>query len=43
MDVLVRNNVCDNNGTWGIYAGHFSDPDGHMWEVLYFIPRTDGG
>jgi predicted lactoylglutathione lyase len=24
---------------WGIYAGHFSDPDGHMWEVLYFIPR----
>jgi predicted lactoylglutathione lyase len=24
---------------WGIYAGHFSDPDGHMWEVLYFIPH----
>jgi uncharacterized protein len=24
---------------WGIYAGHFSDPDGHMWEVLYFERR----
>jgi predicted lactoylglutathione lyase len=29
---------------WGIYAGHFSDPDGHMWEVLYFIDRdAEGG
>jgi catechol 2,3-dioxygenase-like lactoylglutathione lyase family enzyme len=27
---------------WGIYAGHFSDPDGHMWEVLYFIARGGG-
>jgi predicted lactoylglutathione lyase len=24
---------------WGIYSGHFSDPDGHMWEVLYFLPE----
>ncbi len=23
---------------WGIYAGHFSDPDGHLWEVVYFLP-----
>jgi predicted lactoylglutathione lyase len=28
---------------WGIYAGHFSDPDGHMWEVLYFIPGDPQG
>jgi predicted lactoylglutathione lyase len=27
---------------WGIYSGHFSDPDGHMWEVLYFIPDDRG-
>jgi predicted lactoylglutathione lyase len=27
---------------WGIYAGHFSDPDGHMWEVLYFVGQGDG-
>jgi predicted lactoylglutathione lyase len=26
---------------WGIYAGHFSDPDGHMWEVLYFLPKAE--
>ncbi|MCM3886868.1 VOC family protein [Frankia sp. R82] len=23
---------------WGLYAGHFSDPDGHLWEVVHFIP-----
>lgn len=22
---------------WGIYAGYFSDPDGHLWEVVYFL------
>ncbi|RDI65584.1 VOC family protein [Nocardia pseudobrasiliensis] len=22
---------------WGIYAGYFADPDGHMWEVVYFL------
>jgi predicted lactoylglutathione lyase len=26
---------------WGIYAGHFSDPDRHMWEVLYFLPKAE--
>jgi hypothetical protein len=20
---------------WGIYSGYFSDPDGHLWEVLW--------
>ncbi|MFC3961072.1 VOC family protein [Nocardia jiangsuensis] len=23
---------------WGIYAGYFGDPDGHLWEVVYFLP-----
>lgn len=23
---------------WGIYTGHFRDPDGHLWEVVYFLP-----
>ncbi|WP_330254785.1 VOC family protein [Nocardia sp. NBC_00565] len=22
---------------WGIYAGYFSDPDGHLWEAIYFL------
>lgn len=22
---------------WGIYSGYFSDPDGHLWEVVYFL------
>lgn len=21
---------------WGIYSGYFTDPDGHLWEVVYF-------
>ena len=21
---------------WGMYAGYFADPDGHLWEVLHF-------
>ena len=25
---------------WGIYSGYFSDPDGHLWEVLHF-PGAD--
>jgi uncharacterized protein len=25
---------------WGIYSGYFSDPDGHLWEVVYFPPST---
>lgn len=24
---------------WGIYSGYFSDPDDHMWEVIYFNAR----
>ncbi|HTW12452.1 MAG TPA: VOC family protein [Solirubrobacteraceae bacterium] len=23
---------------WGIYAGYFRDPDGHLWEILHFLP-----
>jgi uncharacterized protein len=23
---------------WGIYSGYFSDPDGHLWEVLSVLP-----
>ncbi|WP_433520666.1 VOC family protein [Nocardia pseudovaccinii] len=22
---------------WGIYAGYFADPDGHLWEAVYFV------
>ncbi|WP_211880836.1 VOC family protein [Pseudarthrobacter albicanus] len=25
---------------WGIYSGYFSDPDGHLWEAVYFMPTT---
>jgi catechol 2,3-dioxygenase-like lactoylglutathione lyase family enzyme len=28
---------------WGIYSGYFSDPDGHMWEVIYFPDRESSG
>lgn len=21
---------------WGIYSGYFKDPDGHLWEVVWF-------
>lgn len=24
---------------WGIYSGYFSDPDGHLWEVIW-NPRS---
>jgi catechol 2,3-dioxygenase-like lactoylglutathione lyase family enzyme len=24
---------------WGIYSGYFTDPDEHLWEVVYFLPR----
>lgn len=20
---------------WGIYSGHFADPDGHLWEIVW--------
>jgi catechol 2,3-dioxygenase-like lactoylglutathione lyase family enzyme len=22
---------------WGIYSGYFTDPDGHLWEVVCFL------
>lgn len=22
---------------WGIYSGYFRDPDGHLWEIIYFV------
>ncbi|GAA5078465.1 VOC family protein [Nocardia iowensis] len=22
---------------WGIYSGYFTDPDGHLWEAVYFL------
>jgi uncharacterized protein len=25
---------------WGIYSGYFSDPDGHLWEIIHF-PGND--
>ncbi|MEV4124512.1 VOC family protein [Nocardia sp. NPDC049707] len=25
---------------WGIYAGYFADPDGHLWEAVYFLNGT---
>lgn len=25
---------------WGIYSGHFADPDGHLWEVLCVTADT---
>jgi uncharacterized protein len=30
---------------WGGYAGYFSDPDGHLWEVAYnpFFPIDEDG
>jgi catechol 2,3-dioxygenase-like lactoylglutathione lyase family enzyme len=27
---------------WGIYSGYFSDPDGHLWEIIW-NPRLDSG
>jgi uncharacterized protein len=28
---------------WGIYSGYFSDPDGHMWEIVYFFATSSPG
>lgn len=25
---------------WGIYSGYFADPDRHLWEIVYFLPKT---
>lgn len=27
---------------WGIYSGYFRDPDGHLWEVMHFLPGGPG-
>jgi uncharacterized protein len=27
---------------WGIYSGYFRDPDGHLWEVVHFLPAGPG-
>lgn len=26
---------------WGIYSGYFRDPDGHLWEIVYFLPEQE--
>jgi uncharacterized protein len=26
---------------WGIYSGYFTDPNGHLWEVVHFLPSTE--
>ena len=23
---------------WGIYSGYFTDPDGHLWEIIHSLP-----
>jgi uncharacterized protein len=28
---------------WGIYSGYFSDPDGHLWEIIYVLPESGPG
>jgi predicted lactoylglutathione lyase len=31
--------------SWGGYSGYFADPDGHLWEVVWFPSEygwTDG-
>lgn len=25
---------------WGVYSGYFRDLDGHLWEVVHFLPGT---
>jgi predicted lactoylglutathione lyase len=27
------------NEAIGVYAGYFSDPDGHIWELAYYPPE----
>jgi hypothetical protein len=27
---------------WGIYSGYFTDPDGHLWEVIWNPARSPG-
>ena len=28
---------------WGIYSGYFADPDGHLWEIVYFFASPSPG
>ena len=28
---------------WGIYSGYFSDPDGHLWEIIHFPGEGQSG
>ena len=43
VDVLVRKATAagarvteaPRARAWGIYSGYFSDPDGHLWEIIY--------
>lgn len=25
---------------WGIYSGYFKDPDGHLWEIVFELPKS---
>jgi uncharacterized protein len=31
-----------HNRPWGIYSGYFSDPDGHLWEIIW-SPEVETG
>jgi len=31
-----------HNRPWGIYSGYFSDPDGHLWEIIW-SPQLEAG
>lgn len=43
VDELVRKAAAAGAGVteaprdrgWGIYSGYFSDPDGHLWEIIF--------
>jgi uncharacterized protein len=43
VDALVRQAVAagarvteaPRERAWGIYSGYFSDPDGHLWEIVW--------
>lgn len=34
--------VAARDTPWGVYAGYFQDPDGHLWEVAW-NPRLQAG
>jgi uncharacterized protein len=43
VDALIRQAVAagarvteaPRERAWGIYSGYFSDPDGHLWEIIW--------